>query len=150
MKRHSREAYVNLIAAAIAGLCVGFILAWTRSSGDAFMITSNLRIAITSVLSYSLVALALLLFQRTMKTLSALALIAVVGSVTNFVGINLVSDMKYIWTFRNSSIVGSAHGLIVDELFSLGFSTIMDSIIAIAVMLTLRYMIGRSRIMQLE
>lgn len=144
-----RRSYVDLIGAIVTGLCVGFILAWTRSSGDEFHIHAFIKIILLAVFSYSLVALLLIRWKsRPMRKVPNWILIALVGSFINFLSVNLIPDVQYIWRFRNSNVVGYASGAIQEEIIRIIGSTIIDSLIALPIMGTFEFINRKSRVPQ--
>jgi hypothetical protein len=130
---------VNLVGAIISGLCVGFILAWSRASGEESYAPQLVRIMLLAIGSYGVVALLLIKWNNISALIPNWILIAVLGSLVCFLSINLIPDLEYIWTFRNSAVVGTASSLIQEEIVRLILNTVIDALIAGAIMMLIRY-----------
>jgi len=134
----------NLIGAVIAGVCVGFILAWSCTSGDESYAPELMRITLLAVCSYSAVALLVNQWKRRpLLRIPNWILIAVLGSTVTFLSVNIISDLTSIWRFRNSGVAGSTFGAIQEEMIRIIGSTIINSLIALPIMAIINY-IGRA------
>jgi hypothetical protein len=130
----------NLIGAIIAGVCVGFILAWSRTSGDESYVPELMRITLLAVCSYSAVALLVNQWKRRpLLRIPNWILIAVLGSTVTFLSVNIISDVTSIWRFRNSGVSGSASAAIQEEMIRTIGSTIINSLIALPIMMIVNY-----------
>lgn len=137
------EWHHDLLGAVLAGLCVGFLLAWTRLSGDELNVSEFTRIVVLAVCSYSVVALLIPRWKnRPLRKVPNWVLIAFAGSLVYFLSVNLIPDVRYIWKFRNSGVIGSASEQLQEEVVRLIVSTAVDSLIALLAIGVTRY-IGR-------
>jgi hypothetical protein len=136
----TRSAVENVVGAVLSGLCVGFILGWTRTSGYEVYLPELTRIMLLAVFSYLFVTLVVSTWKsRPLKRAPNWVLIAVGGSLLFFLIINLIPDARYIWKFRNSAVIGYASGAIRDEFVRLIVSTAMDSLVALVILGTVHY-----------
>lgn len=141
---NSRNA--DLIGALVAGLVVGSIHAWTRSSGGEIYAPAFISTLLLAVGSYSVVALLLPQWRDgSASKIPNWVLIAVVGSLICFLSINLIPEVQYIWRFKDSSVIGYASGAIVEEMIDFVLSSAIDSLIALPIMGTVHYLAQRAR-----
>jgi len=134
---------VDLVGAFVAGLAVGFTIAWLRAFGEEIDVSEFLRIMFLATSSYSMVAL---LFWRECglrRSIPRWVIISIVGSVVTYLSVNLIGAINYIWRFKDSSVIGYATGAIQDEIIDLLLSTIMNSLIALPVIGTIHYAASR-------
>ena len=125
----THRAVVEVVGAILCGLCVGFIVGWTRTSGDEVYFPELIRIMVLAVCSYLFATLVVNTWKgRPLKKAPSWVLIAIGGSLLFFLIINLIPDTRYIWKFRNSAVVGHTSGAIRDEFIRLIASTAMDSL----------------------
>jgi len=137
---------VNFVGAIVSGLCVGFILAWTRSSGGEIYFGIFIKFILLAICSYLVVALLLPQWKGISKRkVPNWVIIAIIGSLINFLSVNIIPDVEYIWRFKDSSVVGYASGAIREEFIKLILSTFIDSLIALPIMGTIHYVGYKAR-----
>ena len=133
-------AVADVVGAVLSGLFIGFILGWTRTSGYEIYLPELTRIMLLAVCSYLFATLVVNTWKgRPLKKAPNWVLIAIGGSLLFFLIINLIPDARYIWKFRNSSEIGYASGAIRDEFVRLIVSTVMDSLVALAILGTVHF-----------
>src|SRR5947209_11898920 len=97
-----RIVIADIVGAVLSGLCVGFIVGWTRASGDEIYLRELIRVIFLAVCSYLFVTLLLSRWKgRPLRRAPNWVIIAVGGSLLFFLTVNLIPDVKYIWKFRN-------------------------------------------------
>lgn len=130
----------NVIGAIAAGLCVGFILAWMRSSGDESYVPQLIRTMLLGICSYLIVALVVNQWKRRpLLRIPNWILIAVLGSTVTFLSVNIVSDLTSMWRFGDSGVAGFAWSEIQEEIIRIIGSTIINSVIALPIMAASHY-----------
>jgi hypothetical protein len=133
LPQHS--AVPAVIGAILSGLCVGFIVGWTRSSGDEVYLRELIRIIFLSICSYLLATVLVGVSRRwSHKRVPNWVFVAGIGSLFFFLAVNLIPDARYIWKFRDSPVIGYASGAMRDEFVRLIVSTTMDSVIALLIL----------------
>ena len=136
----THRAVADVVGAVLSGLFVGFILGWTRTSGDEVYLHELTRIMLLAVCSYLFATLVVNTWKgRPLKKAPNWVLIAIGGSLLFFLIINLIPDARYLWKFRNSAEIGYASGAMRDEFVRLIMSTVMDSLISLVILGTVHY-----------
>lgn len=137
LRRTSHDG--DFIGALIAGMCIGFFLAWTRAD-DGIDLREFTGFIFLGVCSYEVAALLLPLSKgKHLREVPNWILISIAGSLIYFVAAHLAPSVRYIWQFRESNVVGSVSEEIVEQIITLVMLTVLYSLIALPIVGMIHY-----------
>jgi hypothetical protein len=140
-KSNWKHHAVYLLGASAAGACTGFLLGWTRNSGDLYSADFK-KAVVLSTICYFVAGLSLSLTGRSrMFKVPVWLLIAILGSVLSFTTIVLVPNEIDTWRLNpDVGLVAFLVSQFKEAITDLIINVIVDSFIAIPIMAVFHFL----------